>query len=190
MRKKLVSRKLRMETVHTPDIAYRIPLIFGLVLEARKSANAWWLDQLKVQKLIAAFCIGSTIPEACSYAQITVRQYKYFVKEHPEFSEARKGYILEPGILAQKTVVKALSHDPKIAWKWLERKYPEEFGRLSRRRKQQSLEQPFKTQQQEWDEMSSDERRALKNLQAARLKRIKDGAKKSPAIQKPLPSKD
>lgn len=110
------------------DIAYTISLPFGINLDIKKSANAWWMDQQKVHDLISALKIDSTIIEACAYAKITLKQYKYFVKEHPDFKEAKKGYSANNILIARQTLINSLKSDPKSAFKYLERKKPEEFG--------------------------------------------------------------
>lgn len=116
--------------------AYIIPsLPFGINLEVKQSANAWWMDRNKVHQLFAAFSIRTTIPQACAHVGISLRQYKYFASLHPEIKEIREGFQLLPNIQAQKTIIKALSEgNVKIARWWLEKKDPEEFSSPSRRK--------------------------------------------------------
>lgn len=116
-----------------PAIAYTIPLPFGEVLQVKTTSNAWWMDPQKIHSLIAAFRIGLTIDYACLLSGITTKQYKYFIQLHPNFTQARRGYNMEPDLRARITVAKALEKDVKIAKWWLERKLPEEFGSFSRR---------------------------------------------------------
>jgi hypothetical protein len=117
----------------SPRIAYKRKLAFGIELEVKASANAWWMDPSKLNILIAVFSIAGTIPEACLAAGITIKQYKYFVLLHPEFSEARKGYKLLPVMKARRTIVNNLDN-PRVAMWYLTRTRPEEFGPPSRRK--------------------------------------------------------
>jgi len=127
------------------EIAYTIPdLPFGISLNIKKSANAWWMEQYKVQKLFAAFSITATIPEACSYAGITIKQYKYFVELYPEVTEIRKGLKLGPGMKAKMTIMRAIDNgDMKVAMWYLEKRCPDEFGTPAQRdraRKKEEVE--------------------------------------------------
>jgi hypothetical protein len=109
------------------EIAYTITLKSGREFNVRDSANAWWLNQHKVDKILVAFELGSTIIESCDYAGITLKQYKYFARIHPELAEIRKGFDSYPKIKARATLRKALE-EPKYALKYLEKKVPGEFG--------------------------------------------------------------
>lgn len=174
------SKKRQWKRKEKPTILYSVPLPFGLVLNAKQSANAWWVDQQRVDKLITAFKIGSTIPEACSYAQITLRQYKYFVKMHPEFVEARRGLIITPDMLAKMTIIRAINKgDVKTARWWLKRKTPEEFGtpsQIAAANKKHIIEEQ-KMQRLENIQISDEEKEHLEKLRIARRKRIEQQAK-------------
>ncbi|MBU2025404.1 MAG: hypothetical protein ABIC19_00695 [Patescibacteria group bacterium] len=91
------------------------------------SANAWWLEREKVLRLIDAFKIDSTDDEACFYAGISIDQYKYFKKKHPEFSTIKTACKELPKFKARKTLFNDL-HDPRTAMWYLERKLKEEFS--------------------------------------------------------------
>lgn len=72
-------------------IAYIIP---GpkeyLTLHVRYSANAWWMDSTKLFRLVDAFDHSyASIREACVFADITKRQFKYFAKCHPLIHQRR-----------------------------------------------------------------------------------------------------
>ena len=116
-------------------VAYTLTgLPFGITLDIRTSANAWWMDQTKVYKLFAAFGIRATIVEACSYADITLRQYKYFASIYPEVNEIRKGSYLAANLQAKKNIMKALQDgDLKIS-KWIDSK--SSFGSFSSEEKE------------------------------------------------------
>ena len=92
------------------------------------SANAWYTDKTKVQLLINAFKFDATYEEACVLAGITPRQLRYFMELHPEFCQVIEACRLLPILRARKTVIGALETNPALAFKYLERKRPSEFG--------------------------------------------------------------
>lgn len=108
-------------------IAYTIRLKSGREFDVRESANAWWLEQHKVDSLLFALGTGSTVDEACDHAGITQRQFKYFARLHPELAEIRKSFDSYPKIRARLTLRNSLDN-PKYAMSYLERKLPAEFG--------------------------------------------------------------
>jgi hypothetical protein len=57
---------------------------FG-AFEVYESANAWWMDRVKVNNLIKAFKAGYSIKNARYFAGISEEQWKYFVAVHPHF---------------------------------------------------------------------------------------------------------
>lgn len=176
MEEQLQSPKKRRYKKKDLGIAYSIPLSFGLVLEAKESANAWWMDSQKVQNIIASFRIGLSIPHACAYVGITLRQYKYFVKLHPVFKEARRGFILEPDIKARMTLINALSKgNIKVSWQWLEM-YDPEFARTPKNPQPQEPPRQLPTQQRQESEamISPEELDALKRLKAIRAKQERE----------------
>lgn len=117
------------------SIAYNIALPFGYILEVEESANAWWMDRQKTDRLILSLSLGSPIQEACDFAAITLRQYKYFVKIHPVFAEARPGFQARLNAIARSTIVRGIANDAKLAMRYMQNKRPEEFGSPSRRKK-------------------------------------------------------
>jgi hypothetical protein len=108
----------------TPSIAYTVSLYNGTSFDVLTSANAWWMDKSKIDRLINAFSIGATIEIACLHAGITVRQYKYFLSLHPDFTHVRKIHTVLPKLKALKTVSTALEHDSKLAYKYIEKRMP------------------------------------------------------------------
>lgn len=117
------------------EIAYTMPKIGWVALEVKSSANAWWMDQTRLQLLYSAFGVEATIREACAYAHITVKQYKYFRSLHPEIDDVRAGFETWNMLRARKTVLSAIEGgNYKMAMKYLEMARPEEFGKPSRRK--------------------------------------------------------
>lgn len=127
---------MRGRSAQNSEIAYTMPSISGIALEIHSSANAWWMDEEKMQLLYAAFSFDCSIREACAYAGITEKQYKYFRSLHPEIDVIREGLEARLILRARKTVVDALSTNFRAAMRYLELKRPDEFGRPSRRKVQ------------------------------------------------------
>ncbi len=109
------------------EIAYIINREHVSDFNVKKSVNAWWLDQVKVSKLIDAFENGCTIEEACIHAKITINQYRYFTEVHPEFSQIKDALILLPNIRVRTTIVSRLTDIETAKW-WAERKMKKEFN--------------------------------------------------------------
>lgn len=120
-----------MET-QSPKIAYIYKDEKLGSLEIKKSANAWWMKSMQITDLMVAFAGGSTIKEACVFADISLDQYKYFVEKHPEFRTMKDRIEINISVKARMTIVNNL-HNPKVARWWLSKKLPEEFGRISRK---------------------------------------------------------
>lgn len=110
--------------------AYTIKDKFFGVLKVQKSANAWWMDRVKLNSLITSFKYGVNIKEACILAGISEDQYKYFKGLHPEFSSIVETCRKLPGLRARKAIIEALDTDLVTARWYLERKYPDEFGKV------------------------------------------------------------
>lgn len=90
----------------------------------------WWEeDPLKLVKLETAFAYDANDEEACAYAEISLDQLYYYAREiNPDF-QVRKAWLKKHPILkARETVVKSLKDNPELAFKYLERKAPSEFG--------------------------------------------------------------
>lgn len=90
----------------------------------KPTANAWWADPVRVTRFICLLERGLLITEACEQVQISLRQYKYFFKEHPKFSLVLD-YLHElQKNRARWTLAERADADPKVAMKYLERKDP------------------------------------------------------------------
>lgn len=88
----------------------------------------WKLTGAVLGKLAVAFSIGSTIEEACFYANIDPDTYYRWVKKYPTLSEYFERLKNKPILKARESVVHSLDN-PDMALKYLERKRREEFGR-------------------------------------------------------------
>lgn len=111
------------------EIAYTIrDPIFG-EFHVKASANAWWMNQSKVELLIAALKIDSTWQEARIYAGIAENQLRYFRDRHPEFSLIEKDLRVVPNFKARKVLVEAVDKGDTTTARWYaERKMAGEFG--------------------------------------------------------------
>lgn len=126
----VVATKHPANLLRRGQIAYVIKdKLFGK-FSVKKSANAWYLNRGKVERLIEAFKYGVTIELACVSIGISVDQYKYFKELHPEFSTIMEACRQLPKLRAVKTIVDALGTDVATARWYAERKMPEEFGRI------------------------------------------------------------
>lgn len=92
------------------------------------TANAWWLERTKVTDLISAFKIDSTIEEACVFSGISVKQYKYFLGKHPDFSTVKDNCKNLPILKARKTVNDNIDNSYNTGMDYLKRKRRLEFG--------------------------------------------------------------
>jgi hypothetical protein len=80
-----------------------------------------------IQKLEEAFSIGSSIPEACFYANISKQTYYNWEKDNKELFDRFEELKQNPFIKARRAVVSGLD-DPEFALKYLSKKKKDEFG--------------------------------------------------------------
>lgn len=105
------------------EVAYVIKDAYFGEFEVVKSDNAWWMDRLKVEKLIDAFKSGHIAKAARFYAGITDNQWKYFLHIHPDFS-AIKADLEEVQMFKAMNTINASLEDPKTARWFLDRRHP------------------------------------------------------------------
>ena len=125
--------------------SYKVPYPFGKdrYIEIKPTANAWWMDQARVFSLLDSFRNRLTIEEACLRADVTVRQYKYFVEIHPEFNEIRVAYRSLAHIEAKRTLIDGIRGNVDQARWWATHMMKDEFGR--RRKKSEKPKDPPKS---------------------------------------------
>lgn len=112
------------------EIAYTIEDKWHGSFNVRKSANSWWMDRLKLERLIEAKKAGLNDMEAGYYTGITKNQKDYFLKIHPHFSEFFDSLGMHPRTKAKFTLVNNL-HDVDVAKWYAEHKMNDEFSRRS-----------------------------------------------------------
>lgn len=111
--------------VQIREIAYEITSPYFETLNVLKSANAWWMDRGKVDKLIDAFKQGHMISTACFYAGISRDQWQYFNNLHPQFSSIIEQIEAQPQYLtAMNTITEGLATDPKLAMTFMRSRHP------------------------------------------------------------------
>ncbi len=86
------------------------------------------INESHLQKLEYAVNLGCNKREACRYAKIPESTFYEYVRNNPEFSVKIERWQLASVLQARMTVCKALETDANLAWKYLQKKRPEEFG--------------------------------------------------------------
>jgi hypothetical protein len=66
-------------------VAFVIKDVYNGDLEIKESANGWWMEEDKLEKLLQGLSDGHTIKTACALARVSRAQWQYFNKVHPEF---------------------------------------------------------------------------------------------------------
>lgn len=101
----------------------------GDPMPIKHSANAWWMDRVKVYALLIGFRYGANIKEACNFAGISTEQWKYFNEMHPDFSHLKDRVSAVMDIQAGFVINKAIEKgDGRLAWRWLAMRQPARFG--------------------------------------------------------------
>lgn len=80
-----------------------------------------------VQKLETCFAMDCSIPEACSYADISTRTYYNWVKDNPEMEERFLALRQRPFLKARQTIMRSLENQKGAQW-YMERKKKAEFA--------------------------------------------------------------
>lgn len=86
------------------------------------------IDRLVLLKLEEAFTFSATDEESCLYSGISPTTLYEYQKKHPEFTERKQLLKKTLNLYARRVVAKDIQTNPVSAWKWLEKKLPEEFG--------------------------------------------------------------
>lgn len=81
-----------------------------------------------IGKLEEAFLLGCSDKEACLFAEVHPATMYDYQQLHPEFVERKEQLKSNPVLQARTAVVNAVSTDPDLAMKFLERKCKNEFS--------------------------------------------------------------
>lgn len=98
---------------------------FG-IFQVLNTANAWFGDLGKVQRLIDAYKIDANDLEACAYAGISPEQLRYFNELHPDFSRVKSACYQVLGLAAKNALAKKVQAGENVDW-YLSRKRKEEY---------------------------------------------------------------
>jgi hypothetical protein len=119
-------------------IAYRFKDPRVGEMDVLNSANGWWAEgeghrdgNVKLQKLVDAYCFYMTDEEACSYANITKDQLEYFQKLHPDFYGIKHASKSQPDMHAKKKIVGEIQKNVEVAKWWIERTQKDTFSTRS-----------------------------------------------------------
>lgn len=81
-----------------------------------------------ISQLKEVWGIGGSDREAAFYAGISTAALSRYLEQHPFVAEMRNALKEKPVLLARKAVLEAIPNDPQLAFNYLIRKKPEEFG--------------------------------------------------------------
>ena len=124
-----VDPKTLRQTGKDEPYAYTITDVNFGEFKVLNTANGWWLNQQKVELLIAAYKIDASDEEACAYAGIRAENLRYFKDMHPDFLHVKAACKQLPFLTARNTIVSGLAKDTKMALDYMGRKRKHEFGR-------------------------------------------------------------
>lgn len=93
------------------------------------SANAWWMDSRKVEKLIDAWKLECTDEQALFYADISSGQYQYFRELHPDLSLVKQACRQNLGLYARQHFAKrVIAGDDDAVMTYLKKTHKAEFA--------------------------------------------------------------
>lgn len=118
-----------MTTKH-PEVIFKIQYSKSEPpFQLKYSANAWWMNPYKIARLITYLELGKSLPKARAYADITHRQYRYFLQVHPQFNLVRNHVAHRVKMGVVEILEDKVSKDGRLALKYLERTDPEYYGK-------------------------------------------------------------
>jgi hypothetical protein len=95
----------------------------------KNSANAWWLDSLKVEKLFDAYKFECTDIQACVYAGISEENLRYFRENHEDFSRVKAACKQVLSLKARQTFGKWVENgDREATMTTLRKNHKQEFA--------------------------------------------------------------
>ncbi len=130
MEPELLLEKMSFPSFETLDVD--AGPVFGeetsAIKRSKKGGRPTVMTENALQKLKWAYLIDSSDREACHLAGISPQTLYNYQHKNPEFLEQKARWKMNTAVNATLTVAKAVETDANIAWKYLERKFPEEFG--------------------------------------------------------------
>lgn len=95
----------------------------------KKSGRKSVVTSEVLEKLEQAFSVDCTVQEACIFSGISRSALFRYSRANPDFETKKERWKTKLVLLARIEVIKGLRGNPDLAFKFLERKLPEEFGR-------------------------------------------------------------
>lgn len=86
------------------------------------------INRYVLRDLKTAFSMDCTDKEACSFAGISEKTLYNYQNANPDFLQQKQGWKAQMILKAREEVAKAIETDARLAFKYLERKLPQEFG--------------------------------------------------------------
>ncbi len=125
-----IKKRTARTKLSTPEFAYALQdRIFG-EFKVRYSANAWWMESVKLEQLIDGLKRRMTVPQASIRAMITRDQFNYFMEKHPEFSTVIEGCKEVLQIKAKEGLSKLIENVDGATIRWfLEATEAGEYGK-------------------------------------------------------------
>jgi len=109
------------------EIAYTIKDQNHGSFDVRKTANAWFMDKTKVEKVIEGKKLDLNDAECSFHSGITEKQLEYFLEVHPHFCGFFKALTMYPRVRARITIIKNLDDLKNAQW-FAERRMKDEFS--------------------------------------------------------------
>ena len=85
-----------------------------------------------IPKLEQAWAVDASDAEASLFADISPQALCRYLKSHPKIKERKEALKNQPRFKAKVSVVNALTGDPDLALKYLERRAPKDYAPLQR----------------------------------------------------------
>lgn len=100
--------------------------------DSRPGRPGWWENaegEARLQVLRNCYLMGCSDAEACFLAGIAKQNLYYYCRNiNPAFGIEKENLKLNPIIISRISVIKEVAKNPAMAWQYLARKLPEEFG--------------------------------------------------------------
>ena len=94
--------------------------------------HGWWEDEMgtvRLESLRKAYLYGASDKEACYLAGITYQQLHYYCSQiNPDFYREKEELKLNTVFNARRIILRAMEKNPEMAWRYLAKKLPQEFG--------------------------------------------------------------
>ncbi len=94
----------------------------------KKHGRPTVINRHVLSELKMAYCVDSTDKEACQFAGISEKTLYNYQNKNPDFLQQKQQWKAEVIFKAREQVVKSVETDGRLAFRYLERKCPQEFG--------------------------------------------------------------